>query len=212
MSTRISAVLSCAVLVCTLLTGCGSSPAPTTIAETDLPYGATIAFNKDSLIASQYDSRFITEGMRDAVLKYYHAIETKDESAYVAVQLPMWHDYVTGTLYGGQYTDLQLMKTAYDTCAKNFGGSYEYAMIEIASAQKCEKGSEGQQIVDMLDQLAEDRKEEKPSKHIDAVWSISVTPYLAKKGAGIRGETADTLSSEQLYLMDYNSQWYIIIT
>jgi hypothetical protein len=205
--------LCSAALACILLTGCGNTAKSSkTVKEEDLPYGATISMNQNTLIASQYDARFITEPMRDAVLKYYHAIETKDMDTYLAVQLPMWHDYTINTVYNGQYTDLQLLKTAYDTCALNYGGSFEYAMISIEDAKKCTAGSEGQQIVDVLDQLAEDKNEEKPSAHIGGVWELSVTKFLSKKGSNVRGETSDIQKDEQLYLIEYNSEWYVIYT
>ncbi|MBO4379332.1 MAG: hypothetical protein IK130_07635 [Oscillospiraceae bacterium] len=203
---------SAAFALCLLLTGCAAPAQKMDFTYEELPYGATIAIVNDSLIASQYDSRYITEAMRDAVLKYYHAVETKDTDTYASVQLPQWHDYVVNTVYQGQYTDLQLIKSLYDSCAKNFGGSFEYACISIEDAQKCSAGSEGQQVIDMLDELAKEQEQEKFSSNVDEMWDLTITAYMAKKGSGTRGETKDALTDQHLYLIEYGSEWYIIIS
>jgi len=209
MRKQCSAVLAC----CILLTGCGNAPAQKTdYTYEELPYGATLAIVQDSLIASQYDSRYITEAMRDTVLRYYHAIETKDVDTFVALQLPQWHDYVNNTVYKGQYTDLQLIKSTYDTSAKDFGGSFEFSFISIDEAEKCSAGSEGQQVIDVLDELAKEQDKEKLSPDIGAMWELSITAHMAKKGSGTRGETGNVLTDEHLYLLEYKSEWYIIIS
>ena len=149
--------------------------------------------------------------MRDAVLKYYHAIEMKDEDAFVSVQLPLWHDYTVNTVYNGVYTDLQLMKTKYDACAKSFGGSFRYAEISIEDAELCAAESEGQQVLFVLDQLAADRNEPKISEESDGIWQLNVTRYLDKQESNTRGETKNVLTDDQLYLINWRSEWYVII-
>lgn len=198
---------------CLLLAGCGSQAQPQKdYSQEELPYGATITSLSDTTIAVEYDARFVTEGMRDTVIRYYNAIQNKDVDSYIAVQLPPWHDYVVNTVYAGQFTDLQLMKTAYDTCAKDFGGSFTYTQIVIDSAKQCAAESEWSQIADVLDKLAEEQKTEKISKDISAAWEITVTRYLDKKGSEVRGSTKTALKGERLYLVEYQAQWYIIIT
>ena len=205
--------LSVALAACLLLTGCasGGNSSVKDVRHEDLPYGATLAFNQNTVIASQYDSRFITTDMRDAVLKYYHAIEMKDEDAFVSAQMPLWHDYTVNTVYGGVYTDLQLMKTKYDACAKVFGGSFRFAEISIEEAEECAPGSEGQQVLFVLDQLAADKNEPKVSEESDGIWQLNVTRYLDVPESNTRGETKNVRTDDQLYLISWRSEWYVII-
>jgi len=198
---------------CLLLTGCGTQAQPkNNYTQDELPYGATMTVNYETTIPIQFDSRFITNDMRDAVVKYYNAIQTKDVDSYIAVQLPQWHDYAINTVYSGQYTDLQLLKTVYDNSAKDFGGSFTYTMVSIESAKQCTAESQCQQVVDVLDELAKEQGKEKISKDITAKWEISVTRFLDKKGSEVRGETKNILKDDTLYLIEYQTQWYIIIT
>ncbi len=194
-----------AVSVC----GCGSSGQ--TITQDELPYGATIESHKeDGILPSQYDFRFVTADMRDTVLRYYYAIQTKDTALFESVQHPLWRDYELNTVYSGQFTDEQLLSAAYDQLALKMTDDFEFSFIDITDAEKCEEGSDGMRIVEVLDALAKDKGESDFS--VQAMWKLTVTRFLAKKGSGVRGETSVVLEDEMLYLMQCQNDWYLIYT
>ena len=83
--------LTAALLGCCALTGCGGNGV--TIAEEDMPYGATMREAKTTYaLPVTYDRRFLNEEQLTAVTDYLSAIITKDAALYETYTLGFYND------------------------------------------------------------------------------------------------------------------------
>lgn len=208
---RIAALLLCGTLLS--LSGCGGSSSGTTVAEEDLPYGATMILQKNTDRPSiQYDKRFLTDDMVDTILRYYQCIEEQDAAAFTALQLPLYRDYELNTVYEGRFTDEDLIANAYTAFSSYFGGDFTFSMVDVTNCIIGDEYSTSASLLELLDGLSEAQDGTHISEQIGDFYELTITRYLAAKDSGIHTETDCVLADETLFLLEYQDQWYIIYT
>ncbi len=204
----IAALLLCGMLL--TAAACGDSSG-TTVAEEDLPYGATLTLVKNTDLPSvQYDTRFLTEEMVQTVLAYYDSIEEQNTAAFTALQLPLYREYELNTVYENAFTDEDLIANAYAGFADYFGGDFKFSMIDITDCIVGDSYSTSAALLEMLDGLSEEKDGTKISEDITEFYELTVTRYLAAADSDIHTETDCVVEGETLFLLQYLGQWYII--
>lgn len=203
-----------AALCALLLSGCGSSQAnnkPKDTAEEDLPYGATLVLdNQKHKITVQYDSRFIKEESLDTLVDYYYAIQSKDAALFNKVQYPLMHDYLLGDMLKGEYTDEDIIENTYKTIRDYVGTDFDFSMIDITGCIVNDGFQASQNVVTLLDDLAESKNLSKPSEKISDFYELTITRYFTEKGSGVRSETDKSAAGETLFLFCCDGQWYVM--
>lgn len=198
--------LAAAVL---LLSGCGGGE-ESTIAQDDLPYGATLAVDtKSYAVPVQYDSRKVPAALLQQVARYYDAIETENAEEFAAVQLPVFREYRLKTLQG-QYTEEDILGNTHDAVIQTFGEEFEYALIDITGFEEDPQTAEGAKLSATLDGIAEEMEESKPSDVTDLYVKMTISRYLTAKDSGVTGETNDVIADEILYAVKQGEDWFLI--
>lgn len=205
----------CALLCAAVLCGCGEgsaeSGASASSKASKLPYGATIVEDYQTRrLPVRYDNRYLAEEAVDTVVSYYSAIQDNDLKLFEEIQFPLWHDYFLSGYLKGEYTDQQILRNTYDAMKEYAGGDFAYALIDITDSIPNDGFQASQNIVSMLDDLAKDQGKAEVSGDISAFYELTVTRYLAKKGAVKPGETDQALLNEKLFVFCHKGQWYII--
>ena len=210
MNTKKNAALMACGLMLAVCTACGESSG-ITIAEKDLPYGATLTRNdKDYAMGIQYDHRFIPEDCLHTVIDYYTAIQTQDVELFLSLQLPLYHDYQMNEVLGGEYTDEELVKNSYEAIKAFYGSDFIYSMIDITDGIAGTEYSTSANLLELLDDLAEDANQDKISDDIDAFYELTIDRYLTDVGSDVRSETDSALLEEKLFVFHYADDCYII--
>ncbi len=197
--------------LCTL-TGCGQSSSEHVYTEEQLPYGATIIEeNTGVLPVIAYDSRFLDSALIGKIRTYYRSIQACDGDAFGALMFPLYHNYQLEEVYGGKFTDAQIVQTTYDNIKTYFNFDFDYTYIDITGCITEEGWSANRDgLIMMLDELAEQKGEKKVSEDTQAVYELTVTRYVDKKDAGTDHETEYVMQDETLYAIQYQNEWYLM--
>lgn len=202
-----AAAAGCALL----LASCGTSGTDGNyVAMDEFDYGATLTIDKSREIAEQYDKRFVTEGMADAVHQYYFSVQQKDAAMFTDIQLPLYRDYYLGTLLEGKYTDEEIVSSTYDALSDYNGGDFVFSLIDITGFQSLMQEKESDALLQMLDDLASDQGQEAVSPRVTDYCELTCTRYLTGKNSGVRDVTDKILLDEQLFLLQIDGEWKII--
>ncbi|MBQ8688418.1 MAG: hypothetical protein IJ512_07735 [Ruminococcus sp.] len=93
-------VLLTGVMLSCMLTGCGEDAE--SVAEEDLPYGATmISDNDNGEVQITYDRRFFEAEEIRTLSSYFYALESMDETLLEETTLDLYTDFVVDALYQG---------------------------------------------------------------------------------------------------------------
>lgn len=210
----------CKAIIAALLAGllltlsaCGESSAENITCEAGMPYGATISskINKDKP-SINYDARFVTEEMVNLVLDFYTAIQTKDGEKFSSLLLPLYHDYELTSVYGGKYTDQDIMNNTYDAISKSYEHDFIFSLVEITGFNSNWVEHTGGNLLPMLDDLSKKEDGTVFSDGLTVFCELTVTRYLAEADSDIHSETNTALKGEILYVLCHDGQWYLIYT
>ena len=205
-------VLLCAAGLLAVFTGCeASSSAPEVIPESELPYGATLVKDvTNHVLPVQYDRRFLPAEAVDAALTYYDAIRSGDAEKFAAIQFPLWHDFNLEKTLGGEVTDAQILESTGKALKDFVGADFDFSLIDITGCVENEGHEATQNVLAVLDMIAEEKGQGKVSPDISKFFEVTVTRYLTKKGSGKKGETDLSLKDELLYVFCHKDKWYVI--
>ena len=205
-------VLLCAAGLLAAFTGCeASSSAPEVIPESELPYGATLVKDvTNHVLPVQYDRRFLPAEAVDAALTYYDAIRSGDAEKFAAIQFPLWHDFNLEKTLGGEVTDAQILESTGKALKDFVGADFDFSLIDITGCVENEGHEATQNVLAVLDMIAEEKGQDKVSPDISKFFEVTVTRYLTKKGSGKKGETDLSLKDELLYVFCHKDKWYVI--
>ena len=209
-SMKKAGVLLCAAGLLAVFTGCdAASSGETYIPQSELPYGATLTKDiKSYSMPVQYDERFVPVEAVKTALSYYEAIHNVDAEKFSALQFPMWHDFYLSETLGGEFTDAQILENTDKELKEFVGSDYDFALIDITGCVENEGKETTQNVLAVLDKMAEEKGESKISEDVGQFYELTVTRYLTKKGSGKHGETDLALKDELLYVFSYKDQWY----
>ena len=210
---KIYSVLLAAVLCCGLA-GCGhasSADSGENMTMDDMPYGSTLVYDDTRSIAIQYDKRFVTAEIADAVCKFYESLQTKNTKEFVDCQLSLYHEYEMQDVYNNKYTDEDITESTYASLEEYFGGEFVFSMVDITDdVSKDNLSPKRDALKNMLIDLAEEQKIENMEQDIEEFHELTLTRYLTKADSGIRYETDNALRDENLYAVKYQGEWKII--
>ena len=211
MKHRLFAALLLAGVMLTAASGCGESSSDV-ITENEMPYGSTlvkkIADGKPTL---QYDDRFVPEECLDTVVKYYDCIAQNDVETFKAIQLPLYHDYQLNKVLEGKYTDEEILGNTHDELMYYVGGKFRFTMLDITDCTRKKPQSDLDNLITLLDSVWTDNGSKgKFSDDISDARTLTITRYLAKEDSQGKGETNTAMKDEKLYVLKYQSQWYVL--
>ncbi|MBQ8921005.1 MAG: hypothetical protein IJ060_02460 [Oscillospiraceae bacterium] len=209
-----SLVLSGMLCAGLLLSACGSSSSaaePVHIDQSELPYGATLSLNTQYGVPVQYDTRYLEDGLIEAIGHYYHAIEKNDAAEFSSVLFPLYHNYELNTVYEGQIDDAGIVSNSFYILQDYYGKEFDFALASVESIITADDVKPGRDALkNMLIDLAADEKVENFKEDFDALYELDLTLYLTDKGSGIQSETEFSIPNETLYGVHYQGQWYLI--
>lgn len=201
--------LTLAAMTLLSVSACGDSDR--TITEDEMPYGATIAVNKeDYILPIQYDYRFVNEELINIVLRYYYAIQQNDAELFAEIQHPLYMEYQLEEVLGGKYTNEEILDNTYESLSKLNEGDFAFSFIDITGCVKGESHTTSATIMDILDTLSEDAGGSKLSKDITQFYELTITRYLTDADSEVKGETNTVLYDEILFAFECADEWYII--
>lgn len=211
MKRRLFASLLLAGVMLTAAAGCGEDSG-SVITENEMPYGSTLVKKvADGQPTLQYDDRFVPEDCLDVVLKYYDCIAKNDVETFKAIQLPLYHDYQLKTVLEGKYTDEDILANTHDELVYYVSGKFKFTMLDITNCVKKKPQSDLEELVTLLDSVWTDNGNQgKFSDGINDLRALTITRYLAKENSQEKGETNIVMKDEKLYVMKYQSQWYVL--
>lgn len=181
------------------------------ITEDDMPYGATMAVNKeDYVLPVQYDYRFVNEELLNIVLRYYYAIQKNDAELFAEIQHPLYMDYQLKEVMGDKYSNEEILENTHEALTEYNEGDFVFSFIDITDCVKGEDHTTSATLIEILDQLSEDADGSKISKDITQFCELTITRYLADAGSGTKGETNIVLYDETLFAFECADEWYII--
>ncbi len=203
--------LMAAVLTAASLASLTACKDDTLIAEDQLPYGATIAVNKeDYILPVQYDYRFISEEMLNTVLRYYYSIQSNDAELFAELQHPLYMNYQLDEVLGGKYTNEDILDNSGEALRTFNEGDFAFSFIDITDCITGKSHTTSATLMEILDSLSEDADGTKISKDITQFFELTVTRYLTDAGSGIKGETNKVMYDEKLFVFECKDEWYII--
>lgn len=201
--------LSLATIMLLSVSACGDND--DIITEDEMPYGATIAVNKeDYILPVQYDYRFVDAELLNAVLRYYYAIQKNDTKLFTEIQHPLYMEYQLEEVLGGKYTNEEILDNTYKSLTELNEGEFAFSFIDITGCVKGESHTTSATIMEILDALSEEAGGEKLSKDITQFYELTITRYLTDADSEIKGETNTVLYDEVLFAFECADEWYII--
>ena len=140
--------LLCAVPV---LTGCGNgSKERPTIAEDDMPYGATMREDKNSFaIPMSYDRRFLEQEQIAKVADLFAAMQNSDAELYKNTVFPYYLNYQQNTVYKLDSSEA-LMTHLHDMIAEKSAADFQYRMVVITDIATNTEAGTLRNVCDML--------------------------------------------------------------
>ncbi|MBE6847908.1 MAG: hypothetical protein E7503_07265 [Ruminococcus sp.] len=204
---RLSAVLLAAAIPASL-TACKDD---NIITEDEMPYGATIAVNReDYILPVQYDYRFVSEEMLNTILRYYYAIQSNDVELFTELQHPLYMEYQLEEVLGGKFTNEDILDNSGEALRTFNEGDFAFSFIDITDCIPAQEHTTSATLMEILDTLSKEKDGSKISKDITQFCELSVTRYLTDADSGIKGETNKVMYDEKLFVFECKDEWYII--
>mgnify|MGYP006873162289 CR=1 FL=1 len=173
----------------------------------DMPYGATMTkISNTDRPSVLYDARYISDGMLEAVLGYYTAIQTQDADRFTALQFPLYRSYQLENVLGGEFTDADILASTYSALSEYNGGDFVFSMIEITDYSTGVDNSRTDELLALLDGISADQGGDKISEDVTALCELTITRYLADADSDEHAETDTVLADEALFVMEYQSR------
>ena len=190
--------LTATLLGCCALTGCGGNGV--TIAEEDMPYGATMREAKTTYaLPVTYDRRFLNEEQLTAVTDYLSAIITKDAALYETYTLGFYNDYQLD-MYSEDYENTQdLVDGIYDGIVGSLGENVSFNMITIEEFTDERVASGLDTILEILETIDE---ENEFVSTVDNCWALEMQWIVNYDGGSA------ILESQKLFLLEIDGKYY----
>ncbi len=195
---KAAVLLTAAILGCCALTGCGRDGI--TIAEEDMPYGATMREAKTTYaLPITYDRRFLTEEQLTAVTGYLSSIMNKDAALYETYTLDFYNDYQL-EMYSEDYETVQdLVDGIYEGIVGSLGDNVAFSMITIDSFTEERVASGLDTILEILETIDE---ETEFVSTVDNCWALEMQWLVTYEGG-----TA-VLEGQKLFLLEIDGKYY----
>lgn len=201
---RISALLTAAVMGAVLFTGCMS--AGPTIAEEDLPYGATMRETKTTFaLPVSYDRRFLNDAQVTVLTDYFSAVQNCDGEAYAASTLDFYADYQLNEVYSEQYETMDDMMTAlHASVAEATAEDFNYNMITVTNFTQERVTSGLNTMIDVLTDISGNPDFEQT---LTNCWAVEMEWLLVYNG----GASNVIVSEQYVYMFEIDGAYYCVM-
>ncbi len=201
---RISALLTAAVMGAVLFTGCMS--AGPTIAEEDLPYGATMRETKTTFaLPVSYDRRFLNDAQVTVLTDYFSAVQNCDGEAYAANTLDFYADYQLNEVYSEQYESMDDMMTAlHASVAEATAEDFTYHMITVTDFTQERVTSGLNTMIDVLTDISGNPDFEQT---LTNCWAVEMEWLLVYNG----GASNVIVNEQYVYMFEIDGAYYCVM-
>ncbi len=201
---RISALLTAAVMGAVLFTGCMS--AGPTIAEEDLPYGATMRETKTTFaLPVSYDRRFLNDAQVTVLTDYFSAVQNCDGEAYAANTLDFYADYQLNEVYSEQYESMDDMMTAlHASVAEATAEDFNYNMITVTNFTQERVTSGLNTMIDVLTDISGNPDFEQT---LTNCWAVEMEWLLVYNG----GASNVIVNEQYVYMFEIDGAYYCVM-
>ena len=201
---RISALLTAAVMGAVLFTGCMS--AGPTIAEEDLPYGATMRETKTTFaLPVSYDRRFLNDAQVTVLTDYFSAVQNCDGEAYAANTLDFYADYQLNEVYSEQYESMDDMMTAlHASVAEATAEDFIYNMITVTNFTQERVTSGLNTMIDVLTDISGNPDFEQT---LTNCWAVEMEWLLVYNG----GASNVIVNEQYVYMFEIDGAYYCVM-
>ena len=201
---RISALLTAAVMGAVLFTGCMS--AGPTIAEEDLPYGATMRETKTTFaLPVSYDRRFLNDAQVTVLTDYFSAVQNCDGEAYAANTLDFYADYQLNEVYSEQYETMDDMMTAlHASVAEATAEDFNYNMITVTDFTQERVTSGLNTMIDVLTDISGNPDFEQT---LTNCWAVEMEWLLVYNG----GASNVIVNEQYVYMFEIDGAYYCVM-
>ena len=201
---RISALLTAAVMGAVLFTGCMS--AGPTIAEEDLPYGATMRETKTTFaLPVSYDRRFLNDAQVTVLTDYFSAVQNCDGEAYAANTLDFYADYQLNEVYSEQYESMDDMMTAlHASVAEATAEDFNYNMITVTDFTQERVTSGLNTMIDVLTDISGNPDFEQT---LTNCWAVEMEWLLVYNG----GASNVIVNEQYVYMFEIDGAYYCVM-
>ncbi len=201
---KITALLTASALSMVLFGGCMSGGP--TIAEEDLPYGATMRESKsDFALSVSYDRRFVNEEQVTVLTDYLAAIQNCDGAMYHDNTFGFYADYQLNDVYEGQYESYDDMMTAlHASVAEATADDFSYVMVTVTDFTQ-ERVSSG--LGTMTEVLAGISGEEDFEQSLTGWWAVEMEWLISYNG----GASSVLVQEQWLYMYERDGRYYCVM-
>lgn len=201
---RISALLTAVMMGAVMFTGCMS--AGPTIAEEDLPYGATMREAKTTYaLPVSFDRRFVNEMQVTVLTDYLAAVQNCDGELYAANTLDFYADYQLNEVYSEQYETMDEMMTAlHDSVAEATADDFTYNMITISNFTQ-ERVTSG--LGTMISVLTDISGNPDFEQTLSNCWAVEMEWMLVYNG----GASNVIISEQYIYMFEIDGAYYCVM-
>ncbi|MBQ8011259.1 MAG: hypothetical protein IJ265_06870 [Oscillospiraceae bacterium] len=201
---RISALLTAAVMGAVLFTGCMS--AGPTIAEEDLPYGATMRETKTTFaLPVSYDRRFLNDAQVTVLTDYFSAVQNCDGEAYAANTLDFYADYQLNEVYSEQYESMDdMMNALHASVAEATAEDFTYNMITVTDFTQERVTSGLNTMIDVLTDISGNPDFEQT---LTNCWAVEMEWLLVYNG----GASNVIVNEQYVYMFEIDGAYYCVM-
>ena len=201
---KISALLTAAVMGAVMFTGCMSNGP--TIAEEDLPYGATMREAKTTYaMPVSYDRRFVSDAQLTAITEFLSSIQTCDGDAYAANTLDFYAEYQLNEVYKDTYKTYDEMMTAlHSSIAKSTAEDFDFTMVTITDFTQ-ERVTSG--LGTMIDVLSEISGDENFEQSLTNCWAVEMEWMFNYNNASSTAIVQDRM----IFLFEIDGAYYCVM-
>lgn len=199
---KLTAFFSALVMAVTL-TGCMSSGP--SVAEEDLPYGATMRESKTTFaLPVSYDRRFLNDAQITALTDYLSSIQNCDGEAYANNTIDFYADYQLNEVYQDTYETFDEMLTDMHTSiANSTADDFQFNMITVTGFSQ-ERVSSGMNT--MIELLADISGNAEFEQTLTNCWTVRMDWMIRYNGS-----STAIVEDRLIYLFEIEGEYYCVM-
>lgn len=199
---KLTAFFSALVMAVTL-TGCMSNGP--SVAEEDLPYGATMRESKTTFaLPVSYDRRFLNDAQITAITDYLSSIQNCDGEAYANNTIDFYADYQLNEVYQDTYETFDEMLTDMHTSiANSTADDFQFNMITVTGFSQ-ERVSSGMNT--MIELLADISGNAEFEQTLTNCWTVRMDWMIRYNGS-----STAIVEDRLIYLFEIEGEYYCVM-
>ncbi|MBE6849155.1 MAG: hypothetical protein E7502_04515 [Ruminococcus sp.] len=199
---KLTAFFSALVMAVTL-TGCMSNGP--SVAEEDLPYGATMRESKTTFaLPVSYDRRFLNDAQITAITDYLSSIQNCDGEAYANNTIDFYADYQLNEVYQDTYETFdEMLADMHTSIANSTADDFQFNMITVTGFSQ-ERVSSGMNT--MIELLADISGNADFEQTLTNCWTVRMDWMIRYNGS-----STAIVEDRLIYLFEIEGEYYCVM-